>query len=332
MFGSSHPLVSVGRGYLGGLLRGSARRRGLRVYRYHGVVAKRADATLERNHHNLETFSQQMAYLRRFRVISLAEFLAALDGGRWPKSAAMVTFDDGFANNLLVAEVMQRYKLPWTLFVSVGELGEDRALWPDEFSMLVLHGDAPRIDALEARWDLSTRAQRERTFRELRPRIKALPAAARTEALEAIRPQFPAGESLRILSRFPSLRMMTWEQLEQLAAGGVTIGSHGVHHELHHSDQPPSERRRELVESRRQLEERLARPCRAFAYPNGNFVSDSAAEVAAAGYAAAFTTETALVDRSMSRYLLPRLAAPQSLRRFVRVHCWQDSAPAAAKA
>jgi peptidoglycan/xylan/chitin deacetylase (PgdA/CDA1 family) len=326
-------LLDAGRGYFGGLLRRATRRKGIRIFRYHGVVTKHVSPLLERNQHNLETFTRQMAYLRRFRVLSLDELLFELGrpGGRSGQAAA-VTFDDGFANNLLVADVMARLRLPWTLFVSAGELGGDRTLWFDEFSMLALFGDAPHIEALGAKWPLSNSQERERAFRGIRELLKTLPAALKSETMAAIRCQFPAGESERLLSRFPSLRTLTWAELKQLAAEGVAIGSHGTNHDVHHSSQPREERLRELIESRRELEARLARPCRAFAYPNGDFVPESPEEAASAGYEAAFTTRVAPIDASTSRYLLPRLAAPNSLRRFVYVQWWQDPAPQAPRA
>jgi peptidoglycan/xylan/chitin deacetylase (PgdA/CDA1 family) len=322
--------LEAGRGYYGGMLRGGVRRRGIRIFRYHGVIERRNDPLLERNQHEWRVFTDQMDYLRRCRLLGLDEFLDGLERpGSLPDSAALVTFDDGFANNLRVAEFMDRRRLPWTLFASVGEIGEDRALWLDEFSMLALYGNATRLEVLGTVWPLSTREERERVFRLLRPALKMLPSTSKNAAVDSIRAQFPPGESARLLARFPSLRMLTWKELGSLADAGVAIGSHGVFHEAHHAEQPSGERLRELCESRREIEKRLSRPCRAFAYPNGNYVSESPDEAARAGYGAAFTTEVTPIDATTSRYLLPRLSAPQSLRRFVRVHWWQDPAPPA---
>lgn len=332
MFRRADAWLDAGRGYMGGLLRGAVRRRGIRIFRYHGVVERRRDPLLERNHHDWRVFTEQMSYLRRFRLLGLEEFLDGLDRpDSLPESAALVTFDDGFANNLRVAEFMARRRLPWTLFASVGELGENRALWLDEFSMLALYGDARRLEALDASWPLSTPEERERVFRVVRPGLKVLPSSKKNAAMDSIRAQFPPGESARLLASFPELRMLTWKELGQLADAGVAIGSHGVNHDAHHAEQPGPERLRELCESRREIETRLGRRCRAFAYPNGNYVAESPEEAARAGYAAAFTTEVTPIDRSTNRYLLPRLSAPQSLRRFVRVHWWQDPAPPAAR-
>jgi len=325
MFGSGRAALDAGRGLLAGLFHGALRRRGIRIFFYHGVVKGRIDPVLERNQHSLEQFRSHMRYLKRFGVLGMDELLDSLNRpSAEPRSAAAVTFDDGFANNLEAADVMSDLNLPWTVFVSVGEIGEGRTMWLPEFSLLMLHGDAARVEVAGGVWPLKTRAEREASHRELRGRLKALPARARNEAMEQIRGQFPAGETERLLEKFPSMRMLNWTELRELAAAGVEIGSHGVHHEPHHANQPAADRERELCESRRELESRLSRSCRAFAFPNGDFVPESPKELADAGYSAAFTTEPGTVDASASRFLLPRLSAPHALETFVRAVWWQE--------
>ena len=325
MFARIGDAVDAGRGFLGGVVRGSRRHRGIRVFRYHGVVEKHVDPVLERNQHLLEVFRSQMAYLRNFRVLSLDELLETLDKPhRESRSAAVVTFDDGFANTLMVADVMRRFRLPWCVFVPVGEIGECRAMWLDELSLLLLRGDAPKIEVLGGSWSLRDRDDRERAFHHLRPRVKALSCADAGRTMAGIRAQYPPGECERLITKFPGLRMLSWNELGQLVGTGVEIGSHGVHHGLHHREQPREERLRELTESRRILESRLGRACRAFAFPNGDYLPDSPKEAEGAGYAVAFTTDPRAIGPDDSRHLLPRLGAPQSLRRFVSRHWFQD--------
>jgi peptidoglycan/xylan/chitin deacetylase (PgdA/CDA1 family) len=318
--------IEQARGYLSGWRRGLARRHGVRVFRYHGLVEAKADPVLDRNQHLLSVFRSQMSYLRRFRVLSVGELIDELgrpELGRVP--SAMITFDDGFHNNLLVAEILSRFRLPFSIFVPSGEVGPRRAMWSVEMSLLMMRGQADQVEALGRIWPLKTRADRERSFRELRGRLKAIPAATRLDAMERIRVQFPAGESDRLLAEYPWLRMLTWEELAELGRSGVEIGSHGLHHEIQHADQPVSVREEELRISRTEIQDRLARSCRAFAYPNGNFVEASPEEVGRAGYEVAFTTETGTVHgRHQNRFLLPRIGASSWLGGFVRGFWWQD--------
>lgn len=316
------------RGYLSGWKWRSARRRGVRVFRYHGVVERKLDSVLDRNQHVLSVFRAQMDYLKRFRVLTMGELIAEADsnGGFGSRPAAMVTFDDGFFNNTLVAEVMAERRLPWCIFVPSGEVGAGRSMWSVETSLLLLRGQAEGVTAFDRVWPLGTRAEREESFRVLRARLKAVPAAQRLETVDALRAQFPAGESDRLLAEFPQLRMLTWDELRALANAGVEIGSHGLHHEIHHADQTPALRAREFTRSRAEIEEQLGRPCRAFAYPNGNFVAASPGEAEAAGYELAFTTETGTLEgrTRAQRFVLPRLCAPSSLQGFVRSFWWED--------
>ena len=268
-----------------------------------------------------------MDYLRRFRVIGMAELMAEGESKGFDLgAAAMVTFDDAFFNNTMVAEEMARRRLPWCIFVPSGEVGPRRSMWSVETSLLIMRGRAEQVTALGRPWPLGTRSDREESFVVLRAKLKSVPAAERLEAVAALRAQFPAGESDRLLEQFPLLRMLTWEELRQLAGSGVEIGSHGLHHEIHHASQSPAVRERELTQSRSEIEERLGNPCRTFAYPNGNFMADSPREAEAAGYELAFTTETGTLEgrTRADRFALPRVCAPSSLHGFVRSFWWDD--------
>jgi peptidoglycan/xylan/chitin deacetylase (PgdA/CDA1 family) len=320
--------MTAGRGYLSGWKRGAVRRRGVRVFRYHGVVERWRDPVLDRNQHVLAAFQAQMDYLRRFRLLNMTELVAELEAPEVTRSpTGVITFDDGFANNLLAADLLARRRIPWCLFVPSGEVGNQRAMWLVEVSLLLMRGRADRVDVLGGSWPLRNRPDRERSFKEMRRRLKAVPALLRRESLASLRAQFPAGETDRLLAESPWLRILTWNELSQLCSAGVEIGSHGLYHETHHARQPADVREEELVQSRVELAARLGKPCRAFAYPNGDFVAESAGEAERAGYEMAFTTTPGAVDAETrtDRFLLPRLSAPSSLHGLARSIWWEDA-------
>src|SRR5262249_19705130 len=288
---------------------------GVRVLAFHGVLEKKTDATLERNFHLLSHFKDQIRSLRRFQIISLSELYDLIDHAK-PVTSKMVviTFDDGYANNLMAGEILKSEGLPWSLFLTAGEVGKNRCIWPAELSLLLLHGDASSVDWNGKKWNLKKRAERELAFRDIRYSLKALPASERQEALCDIRLQFPEGETLRLLEKFPSLQMLSWEQVARLASSGVEMGSHGWTHELHHAAQSRQSRLHELKESRTEITRRLSRPCRFFAYPNGDFMDDSVNEVREQGYDFAFTTRSGTVTADSNHWLLPRFEISDSTR------------------
>ena len=111
--------------------------------------------------------------------MSLSELSSELSSNRRAKRAAVITVDDGFANSLLVGEIANDFRLPWSLFISTGVVGGETTLWPIEVALLVLHGHASQVEALDQVWSLSTRIEREGAFRAILRATKAMPSNAR---------------------------------------------------------------------------------------------------------------------------------------------------------
>ncbi|MBV9282815.1 MAG: polysaccharide deacetylase family protein, partial [Chloroflexi bacterium] len=100
-------------------------------------------------------------------------------------------------------------------------------------------------------------------------------------------------------------RYLTWTQVEDMSAHGMDIESHTMTHpDL--TTLSPSRRWYELTESRRELESRLHRSIRVFAYPYGAFAGLTG-EVAKAGYWGAFTTQAGWWQRRSDLLTLPRV-------------------------
>jgi peptidoglycan/xylan/chitin deacetylase (PgdA/CDA1 family) len=115
---------------------------------------------------------------------------------------------------------------------------------------------------------------------------------------------FDAGEE-------PDERICSWDDLATLAANGVSIQSHGVHHAAM-SDLDPHAQRVELEQSRQTLEDKLRTTVDLFAFPYGDAGTDAptmAGAVQTAGYRAACGYGGGPADLvADDRFCLPRLA------------------------
>lgn len=100
------------------------------------------------------------------------------------------------------------------------------------------------------------------------------------------------------------LATMGWDDLRELVASGVEVGSHTLTHP-HLTRIDDGELHRELRESRLRLEDELGRPCRYVAYPYGDEDGRVRAAARTAGYEAAFALPGR--DRPVDRYALPRV-------------------------
>ncbi len=94
-------------------------RPGLRILMYHRVDRLPAYDQLTVSP---ERFEEQIAYLAQHcRVISLAQAVTELTTHRATRPGVVVTFDDGYRDNLLHAlPVLRRYAVPATIFVTTG--------------------------------------------------------------------------------------------------------------------------------------------------------------------------------------------------------------------
>lgn len=83
------------------------------------------------------------------------------------------------------------------------------------------------------------------------------------------------------------LATMTWDELRAHAERGAAVGSHGVSH-AHLTRLGDDELRRELHDSKQQIEDELGRPCPDFAYPYGEHDARVRALTREAGYERAY--------------------------------------------
>ena len=104
----------------------------------------------------------------------------------------------------------------------------------------------------------------------------------------------------------PENKMMDWSEVQSLATGGITIGSHTLTHP-HLAQISAAEAMQEIVESKKVLEKGLGKEVRFFCYPYGDYNDAVANMVKEAGYRAAVTTQLGLNNPDTSPYLLNRI-------------------------
>jgi peptidoglycan/xylan/chitin deacetylase (PgdA/CDA1 family) len=107
----------------------------------------------------------------------------------------------------------------------------------------------------------------------------------------------------------PDEAICDWDDLRELARGGVSIQSHAASHRRF-SDLSAQEREQEIVRSKATLEEHLGTSCDVIAFPYGDpGPSDDPGVLATAGYRAAFLYGGSPVRLPiMNRYRVQRVA------------------------
>ncbi len=110
-------------------------------------------------------------------------------------------------------------------------------------------------------------------------------------------------------------KFFTWAQVKELLANNMAIESH-TFLGAYLPELPRDEQRRQITESRRILQERLAHPVLFLAYPIGGFSDEIKELVRQAGYKAAFTTNRGWDRRARDLYELKRIRIKDSDNAF----------------
>jgi peptidoglycan/xylan/chitin deacetylase (PgdA/CDA1 family) len=260
-------------------------------------------------------FAHQLRRLKQLgTVVPLEEGLEVLAAGRrLPPRPVALTFDDGYRDNLEVAvPLLEDLGLPATFFLVPGLLSNTVRPWWEVLG----RGFALARPAV-VRWDgraVPTRGrQGRRAFRWVAERLKVLNMATREERVDELLGLLqPEGNGVE------DRLFLDWDGARELVQRGFSVGSHSTRHAIL-SRERPQEQARDLVASRRELEEGLGVQIRLLAYPNGTRLDYDEATIRAAGLAGhthALGAHAGINGPSTPVYAHPRLVVSPD-RRFL---------------
>jgi peptidoglycan/xylan/chitin deacetylase (PgdA/CDA1 family) len=264
---------------------------------YHRVVEDFARSATSSNPSMLIStgmLERQIDWLaQRFSLMPLDDIASYLEAGRpfSKKPPAAITFDDGYSDVYHHAyPLLKRKGIPAAFFVVTDLIDTGRPQFFDRlFSLLrLLHVNGLPLAmtmkrALEATGAAMASLNRvppseDEPFAVMNAFLVTFPRHQLENAIGALETGVSVEKPL-----LHEMTPMTWEMLDRLHRGGMTIGSHTKSHLLLTSESPEMTRR-ELVESKQVLEARLNTPIRHFAYPDGRFNARVVEAVAEAGY------------------------------------------------
>ena len=124
--------------------------------------------------------------------------------------------------------------------------------------------------------------------------------------------------------------IMSWDELRQLVAAGVTIGNHSAAHGYMWR-RDDAENRADLLRAQRRIEEELGVDAALFAYPYGEWNGAVRELVADLGFGAAFGQHSGVVAAHSDRFNLPRFALNASYGDIDRFRLIVDTLPLGAR-
>ena len=207
-------------------------------------------------------------------MVSLSDFLEARFGKTaegLPPKALIITIDDGHRSNYGLTSVIQRHRVPVTIFLCSGIVGTHRHYW-------WLH----TTDSGEAQ------------------ALKALPDEQRVQVLRR------KGHS--DTREYETRQSLSRDEIAEMKSA-VDFQSHTVFHPI--LPACSSERARwEVIESKESLEREYGLEIYALAYPNGDYSDREIELLENAGYTCGLTLDAGFNDSETDLFCLRRVALP----------------------
>jgi peptidoglycan/xylan/chitin deacetylase (PgdA/CDA1 family) len=291
-----------------------------------------------------EHFRQQLQLIKRIaRPFSLDQLGEAMMQEDFPRRGVVITFDDGYLDNLEGAlPILREAGLPATIYIATGNIGTDREFWWDDLERLTLGAaklpkilrihingrirewDVESAFANDREWNVLASGRwnaRQRLFCDLHAALRPLAQPLQDDVLQQLRQLSGTPSAAR-----PSYRCMSVSELETLAAEPlITLGAHTISHcDLHFRTR--AEQQAEIAGSKHQLEKNIGRLVEHFSYPYGSFNDESLAICAQNNFRSAVTCIEEPVRRKSHRHRLPRFLVrnwngadfERQLKRFFR--------------
>jgi peptidoglycan/xylan/chitin deacetylase (PgdA/CDA1 family) len=250
-----------------------------------------------------DTFLKLLQYLdRHFQVITLDTLRNGKGGGaNHSKPCCLLTFDDGWKDTYTRAyPLLKKFGMPAVVFIATGSVGQTRGFWVEQLKR-AWSISSVRTQAQQAWHQLSENNKRTALDLEnLVERLKHMPAENRDLVLSKLVPAEETHDPESIDS------MLTWQDVIELSRNGIEIGAHTVNHPLLTYEKDTTVDR-ELRLSKQILEEKIGKPIRTFAYPNGDCDGRIRHSVEQAGYEYAFTTQAGWHGKGEDRLTISRI-------------------------
>lgn len=285
------------------------RKEGVTILMYHSV----ADETLSpwidpRNHIPAPDFARHMEYIARTRaVLAMGELARRLATGQpLPIAGVVLTFDDGYLDNLTIAApILRRLGLPATLYLPTDMIDRVENQWVDRLYAMFRARTRDRIEIADEHFDLRDPSREREAYRLLCARLLVESPLPREDQLRLVH------DHLRPFAAPPRLTM-NWDEVREIASMGFEIGAHTAGHtDLRaHADRADHEVRA----SRDAITRHVGRPPIHFSFPYGRSCDASRRAVSGAGFATAVDdSPMTSITPAIDPLALPRAEGPRSL-------------------
>ena len=285
------------------------------ILMYHSVAADAEAKYVDpRNRISPALFEKQMAFLSRHRrVVALSDLVNWISEAATPPSGTVcITFDDGYLDNFTIAApILEKYRLPATVFLATGYIERCETQWADLLHWMFQCRTRDELTLPEIGLpgtNLRTRRGRISARNTIHPRLLEAKYDARASLLQEIEEQLrPAGSPPRLT--------LSWDEVRALQRRYpfFEIGGHTRFHidlRTHIGDTARSQ----ISDCAEDLWRELGVRPGHFSFPYSRWCQETRGIVRDMGWQSAVGMGDAVrITGQSERYAMPRVEAPRNM-------------------
>ena len=256
----------------------------------------------------LDLFEKHIRYIIKHHEVRLLE--EAVFDHKLPqkKKLATIAFDDGYRDNIEYAlDILDKHKIKASFYVVTDCIEKNIPIWTHVLDYTFQH---TRINEIDMNFDflpadckvtsLPSKKHRIAYVIKLKPFLKNLTHFNRDKVIERV-----TGTFTDVV--IPGM-MMSWQDLSELKSCGHYIGSHTLSHHILVTMNDEAAIKKELVQSKHIIKEKLGHDPISVAYPNGNYDDKVMALAKEAGYSMGLTVSERIFNpRKDDLFAIPRI-------------------------
>jgi len=254
-------------------------------------------------------FEEQLGYVsRNYTVIGMEKLIRYLkNGGPMPVNPLVITFDDGFRDNSVVAyPLLKKRGMKATFFIPGDPVKTGETVWLHMLYGLVDKQTEREIQHAGAYPDRQYVCQKKQAMTlRMKKAVEGCSAAAKKEYVRG----FAKEHEIELREVKTDIPYMSAQEIEELCTAGHTIGAHSMTH-VRLSELPRDQKEMEIRESKDMVHKICEQQFIPFAYPfgdTGSFDETDKALLKENDFACAVTTSEGLNGRATDVYELRRV-------------------------
>jgi peptidoglycan/xylan/chitin deacetylase (PgdA/CDA1 family) len=246
----------------------------LTILLYHGVteIPNNGIINLQNKHIKSDIFFSQMEFIKKnCSVISIDEWIYLTSKNKpIPDYPTIITFDDGFKNNIKVAApILDHLNLPSIFYISTGVIDTDSLFWVDKIEQCIQYSKVKNIElCLDKKtiFNITSVEEKSSALIKIKKWCKSSKANIKDRIISELIIQTKVTPNKNLHDNYMT---MSWNDLQELNNNKLfTIGGHTVSHNIL-SSISTFDREFQIKNCIEKLSTKLNTEIKHFSYPEG---------------------------------------------------------------